>query len=290
MTYRAVVLAAATLMSAGAGHAADLTSKPTTFDEPVAMRGSIDILTANNQVAVSFVESSKFYIETSGGTKLDSERGWLPGVAVSGALMQNWIVDNFYLYGQFKWVNSPTTYTGAYIGGTYGDLVQRNGATVLGADFRIGEGFAVYDRAMVTPYAGFGFRNWTRTINGGGGYREDYRHGYAGAGLLLQYAPVDHLVVGVNGLVGGTFAAEMETSTLPGGAAIVTDKFKLGSRAIYMAGANVDYAFSNNVHVSTGVDYVGYDYGQSPVNAYGYYEPDSKTHEVTLKVGIGYSF
>ena len=290
MKYRFVVLAGTTILFTQTGFAADMMSQPRMFDEPVAMRGTIDILTANNQVAVSFIESAKFYMEKSGGTRLDSERGWLPGIAVSGSLMQNWVVDNFYLFGQFKWVNSPTTYTGSYIGGTYGDLVQRNGATVINADFRIGEGFAVYDRAMVTPYAGFGYRTWARVINGAGGYREDYHHGYAGAGILLQYAPVDHLVVGVNGLVGGTFAAQMSTSTLPGGAAIATDTFKLGSRAIYMAGANVDYAFSNNVHVSTGVDYVGYDYGRSPVNGLGYYEPDSKTHEVTLKVGVGYSF
>ncbi|NLH82482.1 MAG: hypothetical protein GX458_16790 [Phyllobacteriaceae bacterium] len=291
MKYRVVVFAAATMFSAHAGIAADLMSPQIVTDDTMPLRGSIDILTANNQVTVSFVENSRFYMETdSSGGRLDSERGWLPGVEVSGSLMQNWVVDNFYLYGQFKWVNSPTTYTGSYIGGTYGDIMQHDGATVVGADFRIGEGFAAWDRAMVTPYAGLGFRNWTRTVNGTGGLREDYRHGYAGAGLMVQYAPADHLVVGVNGLIGGTFAAEMETSLLTGGAVIPVGKYKLGSRAIYMAGANIDYAFANNVHVSTGVDYVGYGYGRSPQDAYGIYEPDSTTHDVTIKVGLGYSF
>lgn len=291
MNRHALLFTLAVVATTPAAEAADIGSKLAPLRMSTEdLRGS-SILAANNQVTASFVETSTFYMERSAaGVRYDSERGWLPGLAISASVMENWGVDDLYLFGQFKWVNATTTYTGAYIGGTYGDLVQKSGASTVNVDFRVGKGFAIFDGTMLTPYAGLGWRNWTRTLTGAGGYREDYRHGYFGAGAMVQYAPVEHWVIGLSGLVGRTFSAEMATTPTPGGAAVPADKFRLGASTLFMAGASVDYAMTSHAHVGAGVDYVGHRYGASAANIYGMYEPDSRTDEVTMKVGLGYSF
>lgn len=74
--------------------------------------------------------------------------------------MENWGVDNLHLHGQLEWVNALTTYTGAYIGGNYGDLVMKNRATDVDVDVRIGKGFETFRDAMPTPHVGLGWRYW----------------------------------------------------------------------------------------------------------------------------------
>lgn len=291
MKRHAVLFTVAACLATSTAEAADIGSRIGGLDfSPADLRGSV-IVAANNQVTLSFVESSTFYMERGpSGERFDSERGWLPGLVISGTLMENWGVDNLYLHGSLKWVNALTTYTGSYIGGAYGDLVQKDRASVVNVDVRIGKGFDVFDDVMLTPYAGLGWRDWARTLSGPGGYREDYRHAYAGAGALLQWSPAKQWVIGVNGLVGRTFAAEMATTPIPGGFPMPADEFRLGSSTLYMAGASLDYAVTNNVHLAAGVDYLGFRYGRSQPNVYGLYEPDSRTDDVSVKIGVGYSF
>lgn len=250
-----------------------------------------DIVKANNQVSIDFSETYMDYLESSGSTPLDSERGWMPGMSISASVMQDWGVDNLYLYGQFSWHKGKTTYVGAYIGGTYGDLRQSDGAEIYNEDFRIGKGFELNDAVMLTPYLGLGARQWGRTISNPGGYHEDYSHGYVGGGMMAQFAPVPGWVISVNGMVGSTFAANMRTTRTAGGAAITPQNYKLGNAAIYMAGISFDNALTDTVHLNFGVDYTNFNYGRSAVSAIdSTYEPDSRTSQVALKVGLGFAF
>lgn len=66
--------------------------------------------------------------------------------------------------------------------------------------------------------------------------------------------------------------------------------FPLGSSNLDMAGVSLDCAVTDNVHFSTGIDWVGFRYDRSPTNVYGMYEPDSRTDDISLKVGVGYAF
>jgi hypothetical protein len=253
--------------------------------------GWSDILSANNQISVDFAETYVDYMETVGDTPFDSERGWLPGMSVSGSLMRDWVVKNLYLYGQFTWATGNTNYVGSYQGGNYGDLTLSDGAVVDNEDFRVGKGFGLSNGVMLTPYIGAGARQWSRNLPGPGGYHEDYSHGYAGGGLLAQFSPSPRWVISANGLVGSTFGASMRSSLIPGGFPITPQTYDLGSAAIYMAGLSIDYAMTQRVHANVGIDYSNFRYGESQVSSMdGSYEPDSRTSQVALKVGLGFTF
>jgi hypothetical protein len=256
------------------------------------LRGtSSDIVKANNQVTLNLSEGYLDYLESSGSKPLDSERGWQPGLSLSGSMMTDFLVPNLYLYGNLSWNKGNSDYVGSFIGGNYGDLRQRDNAEIYNEDFRIGKGFDVSDSFMLTPYLGIGARQWRRDISGAGGYREDYSHGYVGGGLLAQYSPAPGWVLGLSGLVGSTFSASMKTTAVAGGAAITPQTYKLGNSAIYMVGASVDRAITDTVHANFSVDYTNFSYGRSAVSSIdSTFEPDSRTSAVALKVGLGFAF
>jgi opacity protein-like surface antigen len=300
---RKLLIGVATLaLMTGAANAADLLVKAPPPPPPECPYN--DIVRANNQVSVDFVDNSLHYgpeYLTGVGAPLDKETGWVPGFDVTGSLMGNvGPVCNLYVWGRFTYLNGHTQYVGSFIGGAFGSLVQTDGATVNDFDFRLGKGFNVGQNGMITPYFGVGSNWWDRLITGVGGYNEDYKHDYAGVGLLVQYSPAPRWVLSANGLVGRTFDASEQSSTIPGGAALVcVCTFPLGSSTTYMVGGNVDYAITEHFHANAGIDYTYFRYGQSPVVTPGpgnpgfgfsWLEPNSKTSYLLVSIGGGYSW
>lgn len=250
-----------------------------------------DIVKANNQVVLGVSGGYVDYLESSGTKPLDSERGWQPGLSLSGSIMADFVVPDLYLYGHLSWERGYTDYVGSFIGGNYGDLRQRDNAEIFNEDLRIGKGFELSDALMLTPYLGLGARQWRRDIAGAGGYREDYSHGYVGGGLLTQYSPAPGWVLSISGLVGSTFSSSMKTTATFGGAAITPQTYKLGNSVIYMAGISIDREITSAVHASLSVDYTNFSYGRSAVSPIdSTFEPDSQTSTVALKVGLGFAF
>lgn len=282
-------------------NAADLGVKAPPFVAPGCAVN--DIVRANQQVGVAFIDKQVSYgpeILNPGtasadptGVPLDSEKGWLPGVRATGSYMGAipYIpVCNLYLSASYSWVKGHTDYS-ATVGPV---LSNTDGAKVQDWDFRAGKGFDLGSSAMITPYFGAGTRWWDRLLTGASGFDEVYQHAYAGGGLLLQYSPFPRWVLSANGLVGSTFDANMESTLTPGGSptACAGCKFALGSSLIYNAGISVDYAITDHVHANAGLDYSFFKYGQSPeaFSAAGNaaFEPNSKTSDLTLSVGLGY--
>jgi hypothetical protein len=241
------------------------------------------IVESNNQISVQYQSIHFDYAETQAGVLLDTEKGWVPGVGVSVTVMQNWMIDNLYFNGSFAWYRGHTDYVGSLIGGVFGSVRQENGAIVRDFDFRLGKGFAVHRDFMVTPFFGIGSHDWDRKVNNG----EDYTHGYWGAGLLLQWSPMSRLVVSADGLIGKTFDPNVFVHAIPG---FVPDtSLDLGDSRLYKLGLSADYAITRNIHANAGIEYTNFHYGQSPV-VNGILEPDSKTENVTFKVGLGYAW
>lgn len=92
------------------------------------------------------------------------------------------------------------------------------------------------------------------------------------------------------GLVGGTFGSNLIVQQIPGGFPIPVQNFGLGDSVIFLAGASADYAITKQWHANAGVDFSHFKYGQSAVGAGGFFEPESRTNNVTVKAGFGYSF
>ncbi|MBU6463275.1 MAG: autotransporter outer membrane beta-barrel domain-containing protein [Bradyrhizobium sp.] len=287
---RVLPVACAILMCAAQASAADLPVKAGV--QAAALPEWVNpILAVNNQLAIDVIGQHIDYLERDvDGTPLDSERGWQPGVQFSGSGMGNLgAITNVYVLGQFTFAKGNTSYVGSFQGGTYGDIKQSDGAETKDFDFRLGKGFDVAPNWMLTPYVGVGYHVWDRDISGAGGYHEQYEHGYAGGGLLIQYAATNRWVISANGLVGSTFNPQMATS-LNGGAVFTPTTYDLGTSLIWKAGLSSDYAITPQWHVNAGFDYTNFRYGISAQAADGTLEPDSRTGIWTVKAGLGYSF
>ena len=94
------------LAASGQAYSADLpvTTAPYAYAAAPICRGG-DIVRADNQVSVDFVESYVNYgpeFLTGVGTPLDTEKGWVPGFSATGSLMNNvGSICNVYLMGRF---------------------------------------------------------------------------------------------------------------------------------------------------------------------------------------------
>jgi opacity protein-like surface antigen len=300
-----VASAALVAMTVGAANAADMAVKaPRLKAQPVGC--AYDIIRANSQIGVSFAARHMDYAEFNEppagggplpdagfpqGYTLNSEKGWVPGVAVTGSYMSDCMsaISNFYVYGRGSYFDGKTDYYNYTVG-----VGAKDPAKIWEGDFRVGKGFQITPNAMLTPYVGAGVHSWERTIVAvpGGAFIEKYRHGYAGAGLLLQVAAAPRLVLSAYGFGGGTFASEMDFDPTTSGVARA-HTFRLGNSGIVKAGASIDYAFINNWHVNAGVDWTYFKYGASAqelLPVFGIFEPPSRTTNVTVTVGVGYSF
>jgi hypothetical protein len=255
-----------------------------------------DILRANNQVSVDYATTNFNYREFNEppfpppyGYVVDSETGWVPGVAVTGSYMTDCLstIQNLYVYSRTTYLSGQTAYWEPPPG-----LTGKNGATVWDGDYRIGKGFQLSTSTMVTPYFGAGYDWWKRSIQVGAPFTETYSHGYAGAGLLLQITPAPRWVLSAYGFGGGTFSSQMylnpSAAALPSTGPAYT--FTLGNSATAKAGASVDFAITDRWHANAGVDYTYFRYGGTGFNPYGTLEPPSTTSNWMVTAGLGYSF
>ncbi len=264
--------------------------------QPVQVTNPVgnSIINANNQVGLRATDTDFHYLETGDPVfnapgPLDEERGWVPGVALTFSAMQDVGVKNLYVSAQLGWSQGHTKYIGAPLigGGGFGSIVAKTGAIVVDSDFRIGEGFSVGHYAMLTPYLGFGTHYWDRQVNSG----EKYGHNYIGAGLMAQVSPFNATVLTGYGLIGRTLGSHISIAAIP----TITSGFgsSLGNSIMFKFGASADYALTQQLHLSAGVDTVSYTYGASkPVAVPGgaMNEPDSKTTNTTVNIGLGYGF
>ncbi len=250
-----------------------------------------DIVASNNQVTVQFLSTYVDYREIGNGflgtstELLDSERGRVPGAAVSIAVMDE--PENLYFQAGYDHSSGQTNYVGSYIGGTYGTVVGKTSVTMSNYDVRIGKGFGFQSPIMLTPYLEMGGHEWSRMVN----YGETYIHSYLGAGLLAQYSPINKLVLSADALLGRTFGSYIQVNSGPGLNGFSGD---LGNSVLYRVGIAADYAFSRQIHANIAMGYMSFKYGMSAAYSTGggkvAWEPDSRTWYSDIKVGLGIAF
>lgn len=262
-----------------------------------AFAGTSDIKVSNNQLGFQLISTNVDYTETGNGILgsrtgiLDTERGPVPGSAVSISAMKDWWLGNDYIEAEYDQASGYTEYVGGYLSPPtpYGSVVGTSGATLTNYSARYGTGYKIRNSFMLTPYAEFGHHEWNRGVNTG----ELYTHNYYGIGALGQYSPVGGLVLSANVMLGKTYASYI-TVNPTSGAGGGGFSGALGNSALYRIGAGADYLFAQNLHGTIGVDYTGFSYGISNVysvgSGYVAWEPDSKTNYTTVRIGLGYGF
>ena len=244
--------------------------------------GTSDITSSNNQLGIQFISTNVNYTETVSTGTLDTEKGWVPGYAVSLSTMKDWWLGDDYFEAEYDNSIGSTKYVGGLIGPPatpYGSVVSTSGATLTNYSARYGSGHNVSDEFMLTPYAELGNHKWNRGVNSG----EIYTNHYYGFGMLAQFSSVSRLVFTANAMLGTTFGSYIVVNGTKGFSG------PLGNSNISRVGLSADYAFTQQSHWNIGVDYVSFKYGASATYN-GYYEPDSQTSYTTIKLGYGYAF
>lgn len=187
-------------------------------------------------------------------------KGWQYGGQTSSTVQRDWLrLSNLYFNSTFTWTHGTVTHwqTNLVFNG-----IPTN-SDIKDLDFRLGKGFKIGNKAQMTPYFGIGTRFWDRDLTRQGGPAENYGHGYAGGGLLLQYSPFHQWVLSAYCLAGGTFGSHLSVQNAPLGPN--SFDFTLGNDTIYMAGASADHAITRRWHANVGMDWIHFKYGQSAV-------------------------
>lgn len=240
--------------------------------------GNPSILSVNRSLSLGYLEDRLYYIEPDNGTTgsgyLDYERGKQKGGRISGSYM----TADSHLYIEVQWSGSEgrVGYTGYLQTVPPTPVTGTSRATTQEPLIKFGKGFDLGSRVMATPYLGVGWRYWLRELGVGtvGDYNESYSFFYGLAGGMIQFSPVDRLVLGVDGGIGRTFHAQINVPDFG------LDDAPLGSKPIVKAGADLDFRVADFLHLFVSADYMHVQFGQSPVFVYYPYEvwePYSKT-------------
>ncbi|WP_248800312.1 hypothetical protein [Pseudomonas sp. MWU13-2105] len=256
-----------------------------------ALAGTDDIKTSNNQFEVQAISTKVDYQETADGRggsfsgKYYTEKGYIPGFALSISLMKDVWLGNDFLQLQYSKSDGNTDYKGVLRPTrVYGTATGQVGATVSDYSLRWGKGFALDGAFMITPYGELGRHEQQIKSSSDA----TFTHNWYGAGTLVQYSPFPHLVFTANALVGRTFAADFDQSGPYGYSGA------LGNSNLYKAGLATDYAFTKNFHGNVGIDYTSFKYGSTATHGTSggtlAWMPESRTDDTTFKIGIGYAF
>jgi hypothetical protein len=172
-------------------------------------------------------------------------------------------------------------YDGAYATPPYAPLVKDFAHIFFNTILKVGPLFNLGDRysLQAIPYVGIGYRYWHRQSNNF--YSEKYHHGKALVGIKLNCLLTDDFVLSPYVEVGKMFGAHMEY------VATGVDH-KLGNKPIYGAGLELNYKMADDLFLNGFVNYTQFKYGKSALATDGSYEPDSKTREIKLGIGVRY--
>lgn len=240
---------------------------------------------------VAKVSSVKFdYMETGdAGQNLDGEKaklGKINGFEIETRSNGYVSTDTrFYQDASISYHSGDTEYVGSYIGrGNYGDLTTTTKNKLIEVSYKLGASINVVDSASIGAHVGAGARVWDRKLDGN---EEVYAWSNWIVGTKADWRATKELIVSATADYQKAVNPKMHSSYLG-------ETFDLGDTSGYKLGLHANYKLSKNLSVET--DYV-YDYwkiNKSNTVDIGYglvaWEPDSKTKNQYLKLGLAYKF
>ena len=249
------------------------------------------VLNANNEVSISVNLLNRNYAERSSGgfsRPFDRENGWVPGFTIKG--QKTFDVDGITgLFGALTFshnsgnVNYYSPPPFQYYGNTnYG---------INNVNIKFGRIIQIKPKFYALPYAVIGYRSWERELLGSYGYNEHYSNLYAGIGTKFEYSFTERLLFTLNLRIAEELGAHMTASggTLSGIPSSFLH-FDLGGRPDWKIGAGYDYAISRHIHLIGNFSFDQFGYGASVPGTSPFFEPSSRTKDVTAAVGFAYNF
>jgi hypothetical protein len=240
---------------------------------PNAARANVGTISDSNNAYWASVGTSMLNYKESVQPIPDGQRGWIPSVGVGGSYMGNkglyFALDSSVSFGNDH-------YKGSLIA-TPSVLHERTTQAVITTiDGKLGQGFILGQNTMIVPYVNVGFRYWDRKLSNL--QVEDYQNFTVLGGAMLQYSPMDRLVLTTYGAAGMTLSAQMRTAGVT---------YDLDSAGIYKLGGKIGYNLTQRLELFTSLDFDHFQYVKSSVNN-GIYEPSSFTSDAAVRLGLSY--
>lgn len=242
---------------------------------------------ADNGIAIGVSGTLTNYQEAIPFIPSDIESGWQPGIHLGVNGLHNLSgLSHVYTHIGYDYSGGSIAYMGSYQNGTPVDTTDN--AMFQRVMARIGKGFNVrtFGRdSLLTPYLAGGFQDWNRSLQGPGGYTENYSAKLIGGGVMFQTACTHRLVSTANVEVLAIMGGSMTPSGLPvdyGTASFNTsgeEKISVGAR----------YRIAGPWQLFAGMSLEHYSYTGGAL-LYGAHEPPSETNQFSVDSGIEYSF
>lgn len=171
---------------------------------------------------------------------------------------------------------------------------------IFNADFKTGYIFTFTENHVfqAIPYVGVGYRYWYR-MHDNAWIQEKYQHYKIIAGIKFNWLLNEDFILSPYVEGGQIFNAQMKfCGNSPSSPAIHGMKFKLGNKPIYTGGLELNYKIFDEFFLNGFVSYTQFKYGRSAGKGYiaingndgTIVEPDSKTNELKVGLGIRYSW
>jgi hypothetical protein len=219
----------------------------------------------------------------------DSESGFTYGFGVGGSVLVPSAFTNIDLYSTLAYHFSAGNldYNGHYLISGLPATATDN-AVFNNIDAQLGLGFPLAGGALeAIPYLAMGYQSWNRNVNmkGAIGSDEFYSSGLAGGGLKLDIPVTATIVASGSAEMLDMFGAHIMNNSFGIG-------FNMGNSAQERVSLGVDDALSGPLHVQASADLSHFNYaGSKPSDAnFGLYEPLSNTTQVSVNLGVSYSF
>ncbi|MDB5448727.1 MAG: hypothetical protein JWQ97_4044 [Phenylobacterium sp.] len=255
---------------------------------PCAGEPAAELASVNREVGVEATGLSRAYKEVFGPgvVQHDRENGWAAGVLGRGS----WIgtvgpISNAFVAGEASWNRGNLTYRGTLFNSATPITFQSDLSTGT-ARGEIGKGFELGPRLLVIPVLEGGYLWWRRDL--GAGQTEDYRAGFAGAGVRANLALSGRLVA----------SARVSADTLISPAIRISYAHSydadLGARPRYDASLGLDYRLRRRLHLTATADWTHYGFGESGLIDTAerglVYEPTSHASDLRLGAGLAYAY
>lgn len=219
------------------------------------------------------------------------ESGWLPGIYAGLKIIEPGKV---YLNTFLEYSSDEVSYDGATWGGT--PITGNSSATFLRFQFNIGYTFPVKNNILLSPYVGYGYRNWERGLKGSSPYDETYNWHYFPLGIVSHFVLNEkwsiHPGFETRFMYKGSLKVEFND---PGFNQL---DFTLGNKTGFKIDVPIKYKFSELWSI-TGVPwYSNSKIGESEFETLTYYgvpvalaqEPSSETNQYGFNLIFSYKF
>lgn len=219
----------------------------------------------------------------------DQEHGFTPGFTVGGSVLVPSAFQNLDLYSalSYSFHAGNLTYDGHYL---YSGLpvTATDNAVFNNINARLGLGIPLSGGAVeVIPYLALGYQSWNRNVNNPGviGTDEFYSAGLAGGGVKLDIPVSATIVLSGTAEMLDMFGAHISSDSLGIG-------FDMGNSAQERVSLGLDDALYGQLHLQAvaGLSHFNYAGSKPSAESYGYYEPLSNTTQVSVNLGVSYSF